>query len=87
MSLGQKEKGLEWASRALAMGPDDDGILYNVACVFSLAGDAERALDCLEGAVRNGFTGRAWIEHDTDLDAVLPTQRFRDVLAAMRDSP
>jgi TolB-like protein/thioredoxin-like negative regulator of GroEL len=87
VSLGQQEKGLEWANRALAMGPDDEAILYNVACVFSLAGDADRALDCLEAAVRNGYTGRVWLEHDSDLDAVRHTERFRNILATMRDGP
>ncbi len=84
VSLGEREKGLQWASRALAMGPDDDSVNYNVACVYSLAGDSEKALDCLERAIKNGFTGRDWIEHDTDLDPLRGTERFQAILAAMK---
>jgi len=81
--VGRREEGLAWAARAYEMGPTDDGILYNLACTYSIAGEPERALECLEGAVRNGFSGRDWIEHDSDLDAIRDTARFREILARM----
>ena len=81
--LGRREEGLAWAARAYEMGPTDDGILYNLACTYSIAGEPERALECLEGAVRSGFSGRDWIEHDSDLDAIRDTARFREILARM----
>ena len=84
--IGERERGLEWAARARAIGPEDDGILYNRACVYAVAGEADTALDCLEGAVRNGFTGRRWIEHDTDLDLIRNTDRFKTLLAGMKDA-
>ncbi len=81
--LGRKEEGLEWAARALAMGPDDDGILYNLTCTYAQAGEPDRALDCLERAVSVGFSGRDWIEHDTDLDAIRGSDRFKAILDRM----
>ena len=54
VALGERERGLEWAQRALAIDPDEPMLLYNVACICSLAGDVEEALDCLERAVRAG---------------------------------
>jgi serine/threonine protein kinase len=86
VTLGQRERGLEWAARARAMGPEDDGILYNLTCVYSMAGELETALDCLEEAIRNGFTGRAWIEHDTDLDPIRGTDRFKAIMDEMETS-
>jgi TolB-like protein/Tfp pilus assembly protein PilF len=83
--LGHRERAFEWAERALALGPDDDGVLYNLTCFFSMAGETERALDCLEGAVRAGFTAGGWIEHDSDLDPIRGTERFKTLVAAMRD--
>ncbi|MBZ5589863.1 MAG: protein kinase [Acidobacteriia bacterium] len=83
VALGRRDEGMAWAARALEMGPDDDGILYNLTCVYAVAGEAERALECLERAVRAGFSGRDWIEHDSDLDSIRGTERFRAILAMM----
>src|SRR5262249_29491539 len=61
--IGEVERGLEWAGRALAMDPDEPVTLYNVACLYALQGQIEPALDCLENAVRHGFAHKEWIEH------------------------
>jgi TolB-like protein/Flp pilus assembly protein TadD/tRNA A-37 threonylcarbamoyl transferase component Bud32 len=81
--LGELEKAFQWAERALAMDPDDPSILYNVACVYAVGGQVERGLECLELAVRHGMRYRAWIENDSDLDALRPDPRFRALLASM----
>ena len=44
----------------------DSIIQYNAACFFSLAGDEEKALDCLENClVKVGNISREWLEHDS----------------------
>ncbi|HMC83572.1 MAG TPA: protein kinase, partial [Candidatus Polarisedimenticolia bacterium] len=48
VASGQKEKGLEWARRAVAVDPTDTGTLYNVACLYSLEGMKTEAMDYLE---------------------------------------
>jgi adenylate cyclase len=80
VALGEYEKGLEWARRALALEPDDPMVLYNVACIYSLAGRGPEALDCLEKAVDSGLTQRGWFEHDSNLDFVRDDPRFRALL-------
>ena len=40
-------KGPRLATRALALDPDDSGVLY-VACVYAVAGRTDRALGCLQ---------------------------------------
>jgi len=82
--LGQRERAIEWARRAQAMDPEDPGVLYNVACGFSLAGLVDEAIQCLEKAQRNGLAQRAWLEHDSDLDPLRGDPRFQDVLERMR---
>jgi len=74
--LGNKAKGLEWAERALTIDPDDAGIRYNVACLYSLEGEVEKALDSLESAVAAGFAHFDWVENDPDLDAIRDHPRF-----------
>ena len=79
--LGEVERGLLWADRALALEPDEPMLLYNVGCIYSLAGVPERALDCLEKAVAGGDAYLDWLEQDSNLDPVRDQPRFRAMLA------
>jgi non-specific serine/threonine protein kinase len=83
VQLGQVERGLEWARRALDMDPEETSILYNVACVYSLHGDVEDALDCLEKAVQQGFGHKEWIVNDSDLATLRDHPRFKALLARL----
>jgi tetratricopeptide (TPR) repeat protein len=83
MSLGQQAKALEWAQRAYALDPEDSGILYNVACVYSLGNRLHDAMSCLEQAVKNGFGHREWLENDTDLDPLRGEPRFQALLSKL----
>jgi TolB-like protein/Tfp pilus assembly protein PilF len=78
---GDTSKGLKWAERALAIDPDDAGVTYNVACLFALEGDHDRAIECLQKALEGGFWHPEWIAHDPDLDPVRDHPRFRALLA------
>ena len=78
-ALGEREKSMEWAGRALALDTDSS-VLYNVACTYARLGEPERALDCLEQSVRNGFGHREWMEHDSDLESLRDLPRFRTLL-------
>jgi len=80
IQLGERERALEWAQRASKLETSDPGVLYNVACVYSLGGMTDRALECLERAIENGFGHREWLENDTDLDSLRPDPRFRALL-------
>jgi len=79
--LGQRARSLEWARMALAIDPEDAGILYNVACVYSLQGQIEEAIDCLEKAIVHGFWYKRWAEHDSDLNNVRSHPRFQALMA------
>jgi len=76
VQLGERERALEWAGRARAANESDSLVLYNVACVYSLGGLKEEALECLEKAVQNGFGHGGWIDHDSDLDSLRGDPRF-----------
>ncbi len=81
--LGSREEGLALAERALSIDADEPAVLYNLACVYALAGLPERALDCLEQAVGPLFGLRDWIVHDHDLVSLRGTPRFEAVLARL----
>jgi len=80
--IGEKGRSLEWARMALAIDPEDAGILYNVACVYSLQGQIDDALDCLEKALIHGFWYKRWAEHDTDLNNIRSHPRFQKIMAS-----
>ena len=80
LQLGEPEKGLEWARRALQIDPEEPSILYNVGCVYALRGAIEEAIDCIEAAVKFGFGHKEWIQNDSDLDALRSHPRFLALL-------
>jgi tetratricopeptide (TPR) repeat protein len=80
VALGEIEHGLEWAALALAIEPEEPMVLYNVACIDSLAGLLDDAIDCLERAVRAGLRQKGWFDHDSNLDPLRGTDRFRTLM-------
>ncbi len=78
--VGRTEEGLSWGKRALELDPKDAGVRYNVACLYAVQGEVDRALDCLEEALRVGFGNREWLERDPDLDSLRGDPRFHALL-------
>ena len=78
--VGEQEKGLELAERALGQDQDEPVVLYNVACFYAHAGDKDRALELLESAVEKGWGDKAWLETDSDLDSLRDLPRFQAIL-------
>jgi adenylate cyclase len=83
VQLGKPEKAMEWARRALEIDPEEPMTYYNVACVYGLLKKVEEAIDCLENAVKYGYRHRAWVEHDSDLNACRNHPRFQALLARL----
>jgi len=77
VALGEREKGLAWARRAVELEPDEPMLLYNVACIYSLAEQVDAAIACLEKAMERGFAHRLWIEKDSNLDLLRGDPRFQ----------
>jgi TolB-like protein/Flp pilus assembly protein TadD len=83
VALGDVPRGLEWAAQALAADPEEPMILYNVACIRALAGQAEDALECLEKAVKTGLVEKGWIVNDSNLALLHDHPRYQAVLSSM----
>jgi len=81
-ALGETDRAREWATRALAIDPDDVLTQYNVACVYSILGDLEEALDLLERLLPNAGheLKHGWIKNDSDLDPLRRHPRFQKIL-------
>jgi non-specific serine/threonine protein kinase len=79
--LGERSRGLEWAARALELEPTEPVVTYNVAGIYALAGESERALDCLERAMSGGFGRKEWLAHDSDFESLRDHPRFQALIA------
>ncbi len=82
--LGERDRGLEWGARALAIDPEDSFVLSNVACLHALAGEIESAIDILEKAYDLGFGHKEWLEHDPDMDLLRHHPRFQALQRRLR---
>jgi len=80
VALGERDKGLVWARRARAIEPNEPMLLYNLGCIYSLAGEIEEGISCLEKAVELGLTQKGWFEHDSDLDPLRSHPKFKALM-------
>jgi TolB-like protein/Flp pilus assembly protein TadD len=82
---GDKDAAMQWAERSLAIDGDNPDTLYNLACSYSLMGESERALDCLERAGLRGTSIAEWAENDSDLASLHDDPRFRTLMESFKD--
>jgi hypothetical protein len=61
----------------------DYGELYDIACIYSLAGHKQRAIDVLKLAVAAGWTDSTHTARDTDLDNIRNEPEFKQILAEL----
>lgn len=79
--MGDEARAREWAERALAIDPDDIVAQYNIACVYSILGDIDRAIDLLEALLPNSSCyHKHWFVNDSDLDPLRHLPRFQALL-------
>lgn len=54
--------------------------LYNIACIYSLKNQPEKALDVLESAIQAGFANFGQLETDNDLKNIRNHPRFKKLI-------
>jgi serine/threonine protein kinase/Flp pilus assembly protein TadD len=74
--LGQHERGLDWARRALAIDPEDSAVCYNLACIYAILGRVEESIDCLEKSIACGFGDKKIIQNDPYLNPIRSNPRY-----------
>jgi TolB-like protein/Flp pilus assembly protein TadD len=86
LRLGKQEEAMEWMKASVEKAPMDSIVHYNAACLYALAGEIEKSLDCLENCqFKVGNLNREWLKHDSDLDSVRDHPRFAGLLATFPD--
>ncbi|MDH3814073.1 MAG: protein kinase [Acidobacteriota bacterium] len=82
-ALGERQRSLEWASRILDKADDDALVLYNLACLYSLAGEVTSALEALEKSYEAGLADPEWMRQDSDLDNIRKHARYKELVKRM----
>jgi serine/threonine protein kinase/Flp pilus assembly protein TadD len=83
IALGETERGLEWAARAVEIDSSDPTSLYNVACTYATANRLDEAIDYLERAVAAGFASREWLVNDGDFEPIRQHPRYLALIESM----
>ncbi len=82
-ALGERQRSLEWASRILDKAGNDALVLYNLACLYSLAGEVTSALESLEKSYDAGLADPEWMRQDSDLDNIRTHARYKELVKRM----
>jgi serine/threonine protein kinase/Flp pilus assembly protein TadD len=78
--MGDRKTAKDWARRALELDPEESSVLYNVACVYSLLGQADDAISCLSKVMQHGTFYKNWAAKDSDMDHIRSDPRFQALL-------
>ena len=78
---GKLSDGLKADERLARLQPNDPGVLYNLACSYSLARKFEEAAGALSHAISSGFLDFKWLMKDPDLGALRKEPPFKKVWA------
>ena len=82
-NLGERSRSLEWAERVLKAETDDALVLYNIACFYSIAGEADLAIQALEKSYEAGLADPEWMAQDSDLDSLRDLVRYKALVERM----
>jgi adenylate cyclase len=78
---GERDRAKEWASRAMILEPEDTVGQYNIACALAQLGEAEQALDLLEGCHQKMPPECVlWTKNDSDLASLRDQPRFQELI-------
>ncbi|MCP4873830.1 MAG: DUF2961 domain-containing protein [Proteobacteria bacterium] len=64
----------------IELEPDSVYASYNLACLYALKGEQDKALHMLETAIELGFEELAFARHDPDLTSLREHERFRKLV-------
>ncbi len=81
---GMVEKGLDVDLRLSRLRPDDDGVLYNLACSYSLMREIDKAFGAMKLALECGYDDLNYLEVDDDLEHLRKDERFQEYFDRFR---
>ena len=85
--LGREEEALEWMDKIIENNPNDNGVYYDKACLFTRMQRPDEAIKALEEAFKKGFRRFAHLEHDDDMDSLRNLPEYKALIREYKDKP
>ena len=80
------DSALTLLEELLGLEPESVYASYNLACLYALAGQSDKALHMLEQAIELGFTELGFARHDPDLASLHEHERFGKLVGATAEA-
>ena len=79
--LHRNEEALASIEQAIAIEPRNITVMYQQATVYALTGHADKAIQCLAGAMSHGYS-RSEAERDPDLESLRNSEEYKSLFTA-----
>jgi tetratricopeptide (TPR) repeat protein len=86
LRMGKLDAARELFGKAIDAGADRGEAEYNLACIESLAGHSDKALDHLMSSAANGFRDFRRIAGNRELDSIRNTPEFQKIVGSLQRS-
>lgn len=83
--LGRDDEAVEWMQKIIDANPEDCGVFYDKACLYSRMGRLDEAEAAFEKCLEMGYSSYGHIAHDDDLDPIRERDDFKAALAAAKE--
>jgi beta-lactamase regulating signal transducer with metallopeptidase domain/tetratricopeptide (TPR) repeat protein len=85
LRLRKLDESIEAFQASIAAGDKIGASMYNIACAYSLKGDARNGMAWLDKAVENGYSGDEKMENDPDVAFLRKQGGFEEIQAKAKD--
>jgi len=85
LQKGDSHRAALFLEIAVRAGSERPNLSYNLACLYSLAGNKKKALDYLGQAIKKGFNDLELIKKDKDLDFIRNEKEFKEIIQEIKD--
>lgn len=80
--LGRKDDAKEWMQKVIDSDPNEAGVYYDAACLYSLMGETDFSISYLETCLQKGYKNIHHIMTDDELDNIRGEQRYQELIKA-----
>jgi hypothetical protein len=81
---GHFELGVNIDERLALLMPEDPQVHFNLACSYSLTGQARAAADALSAAIDHGYNDWKWIAREASLEHLRQAPAYQTLLAKIQ---
>ena len=78
--LGRKDDAKVWMQKVIESDPDDAGVYYDAACLYSLMGEIDASISYLETSLLKGYRNIHHIMTDDDLYNIRGEKRYQELI-------